>query len=505
MDTNKEMEDILNVKFRLYPKEILDLRECVINCNNCGKNDTNKEKHLVNIFEKYKYCQDCIDSKYCIDSSGFLPITTNYWTDACCNVPADIVFMGQDWGGTDSVESYIFNDRNEGGNPTRDNLEAGIKKIGCREKSFFINSVLCLREGKDTEGNTFNPEFIECCKENIKKHMAIIKPKIIVTMGQEVSGKYITTDFCKGKKFGEIASKPYWNETLKCFIFPIFHLGSWGQKNRERYADKESYSYKDYLLDFDLMAYLLISYCVVELFRNKENTISDLNDLKGLLVKRVPVDNLLIDKFIENVKNISDSLDIFKTNKEDDKASRIKLIYEKLICNFVFGNAVSNKLNSLKKYKTYWFINAGEIDNDIKKQVRFWKDNKNYGFVSFGHGGINLNLKSEIRSGDYAFIYISGKGYVGCGGILDTVNTYDNFITVGGKRLDKLYLSNQEYLKEEMDNPDMCEYFVSIKWDKALEKNNAIPYESGYSFPTTFCKINNSNIVKHLIEKFNSK
>lgn len=460
-------------------------------CHKCTKNSLSTQKYLINPFQEFE------------GKEYLLPYTTNYWSDICFHAPSDIVFLGQDWGGVNSVPNYIKNDRKETGNPTRKNLEAGIKRINCRERSFFINSALCLRDGTDTSKEHFDYKFISNCKEHILSHFEIIKPKIVVTIGEEVSKKYI--DQYGKKSFSDVVSQPYWNKENKWFVFPIFHLGFSGQQNRRRYGKNGKFVSENYLYDFDLIKLLLISIYLVNNFNNnicidgiKESLEKDLHEYKNDI--RNIIELLQKDNFFENI--------LIKNSYEEKVISIYKTIADKMVLSKPdFKMKITEKLSTTQKIvyddkKVYWFINVGEYDNNTKEKVRFWENNKKYSFISFGHGGINLNLKNEIKKGHYAFVYVNKIGYVAYGEIIGEASELEGFQNKDGMRIEDMDLLNKSYLLEIEAN---CEYFIPVKWQQILDENNPVRYNEVHPFKQTFCRINDVNIKNNLIDAFNSK
>lgn len=220
-------------------KQILidELKKNIASCDLCLKNSC-KSRYLVNPFQEYKEYSMLVE-----------PITTNYWSDTYPNLNADIMFIGQDWGSISHLEKYIMNGRKEIGNKTFDNIKEGIEYAGIQEKVILINSVMCLRKGeKISDNDDFDKSFISNCKKFLTKHIEIINPKVIVTLGQTVTRLFIPE-----AKLSEVASTVIM--TNGRMICPIYHLGWKGQSNRRKNSRMSS-DFKD---DFIEIAQLIQS------------------------------------------------------------------------------------------------------------------------------------------------------------------------------------------------------------------------------------------------------
>lgn len=507
VDINEENKKFFEEQQKFFtenniPLELKNLINEISTCRKCTEKNDNHQKYLINPFQEF------------VGKEYFLPYTTNYWTDICFHNPADIVFIGQDWGGLKSAINYITKNREGCGNHTRKNLEAGVERIKCRNRSLYINSVMCLRDGSDTDKKCFDYEFILNCKNHVLEHLNIVKPKIIVTIGFDVTKTYLEGNLDrKGNnvKFYDISSQPYWDSKYKWFIFPIYHLGSRGQANRKMYGSRGKYIPDNYLGDFDLIKLLLISIYITNcLQRYKDNNVI-WTDIENSLVQLLPEYTDEVNEKIAILKNANNIDGLHLKNKFEDI---VLLIYNNSIKEYYDNYRNSKKVNAnlsksknlvFNKDKTYWFINVGEID-DSNQQVRCWEDNKKYGFVSFGHGGINLNLKDKIKPGDYVFIYINKIGYVGCGEVLDKAKEVDEFKNINGLGIYEMnMLVNKGYLIEKDDSKR--EYFVSIKWDKALDKKDPIWLGNNCNYRQTFCRFQKKSIalLERLIKEFNMK
>ena len=135
----------------------------------------------------------------------------------CGSLDSKILFIGEAPGrlGADITKIPFSGDQ------TGDNFEKLVKSIGWNRKIFFItNSVLC--NPRDENGNNSRPldSEIKNCFLFLLELLDIIKPKIIVTLGEKAlkSLYYIKKHNIVLKK--GVAIPTQWNDYI---VFPLYH------------------------------------------------------------------------------------------------------------------------------------------------------------------------------------------------------------------------------------------------------------------------------------------
>lgn len=462
-EKNKEFEELRNEFYKknnvlyIIQNLICDVKDC----RECVRKDIGKGPYLVNPFQFFstlKFLQ---------------PYTTNYWTDQCFSSCPDIVIMGQDWGNVMTVKDYDDKGRKEINNQTRENLEEGINRIKCKDRSIFINSVMCLREGKETGYEFFKDSFIDNCRGMILKHLKLLKPKIVVTMGEDVTERYLKSIVTDSESYSQIASKPYWDQGNNWFVFPIFHLGNYGIKNRQRYKAASDTVISDFLTDFDLIKWLLISYYFAETV--KDQKVKTKQECRYKLREKLSAFSIEIDLAFD-----------YLGDKWNKKASVDISVSE--LCQDYYASFTKEFFY----YETHWFINVGEAEGN--SEGRNWDDNKKFGYISFGHGGINLNLKDQIKKGDYVFAYISGYGYVGFGQITSGPEKIGDFER-RNKNIKRSNIKNYDYLSEDKETNEKCEYMTGVNWLKVYKREDAKKVENMFVSPSPFCKVSDRTTI----------
>ena len=146
----------------------------------------------------------------------------------------------------------------------------------------------------------------------------------------------------------------------------------------------------------------------------------------------------------------------------------------------------------------YYYMNvgqhAGHYDN------RAWEDCKRYGFLSAGGSAIYQDHAKTLKMGDKVFAYLSGHGYVGLGEVVAQAVPLREFIPAGlDKRLLDLPMKGKPK-PEHYDNPERCDWCVSLHWIKAVERDQAV-LQNRFRRPT-FQPIKQQQLVDELLTAF---
>lgn len=146
------------------------------------------------------------------------------------------------------------------------------------------------------------------------------------------------------------------------------------------------------------------------------------------------------------------------------------------------------------------FVNIGEAKEE-GNTPRDWSLCATHGFVSAGHGSRYANDMKRIRPGAIVYAYSSGSGYVGVGTALEEAVPMAEFRVDGVPLQEKVHDS---LLFHDLDNPEMCEWVVRVKWDKTFDRDQAI-YRTGlFVYVATSCRIKDAITVQYLRSRFNS-
>lgn len=212
--------------------------------------DSNKHQLYSNLVRLRKHCKLCcglVNPWVCgngqYDSSQIGP-----WSRWQGNLQAKLMVVGQDWGDVDYFLKWKgFDDPN---NPTNVNLRKllasikvdiepfeGIDQVG---EIFLTNTILCLKQNS-MQGKVDKKWYENCGKEFLRPLIEIVKPNVIVAIGEE--GPYKTILQVYGIRY--VKPKAYWMEVERVgqaggrklsngiLLFPVYHCGKRGvNKNR---------------------------------------------------------------------------------------------------------------------------------------------------------------------------------------------------------------------------------------------------------------------------------
>jgi len=223
----------------------------------------------------------------------------------------------------------------------------------------------------------------------------------------------------------------------------------------------------------------------------------------------------------ENVNN-NHSMLIVASEMDDSSERIIKYLTEeyKVSVNAIFFNffrdgtseylgrawlldqeEIQDKSDSRKQrpWSGYWFVNVGEGEKSIHRN---WDDNIKYGYIGAGQGVKYSRPLKHLQVGDHVFAYMKGLGYVGYGEVTKDAVMIKNFIDVkSGKGLLDLPLKALNP-KENMNEPDLSEYAVGIKWLKTFSREEAKNYKGIFANQNIVCKLRDQQTVDFLKREF---
>lgn len=195
--------------------------------------------HLVSKRKNFKvdypgFINQCAIENGIYDTGEFL----EPWGQWHNSIPADILVIGQDWGGMD----YYVNNKGKdtAQNTTCSNLSMLFKELGIEIgnpespqtglKIHFTNLIPFIRTGKmqGNKGNIINSRIItECAEEFLKPLIEIVSPKIIIALGTvPFRGLLHALNISKKGSFSKAVESGAISTTSNITIFPMFHCGT---------------------------------------------------------------------------------------------------------------------------------------------------------------------------------------------------------------------------------------------------------------------------------------
>lgn len=148
-----------------------------------------------------------------------------------------------------------------------------------------------------------------------------------------------------------------------------------------------------------------------------------------------------------------------------------------------------------------FYISFGEGEHN----ARLWEDALTYGFVSGGGDRWYSRSLAALQPGHRVFVHIPGRGYVGVGRVVESVQPVDQFtvredgVDTPILRADGLRASNMGH---NLGDPDRCEYVVRVEWLKTHPRDKAFWEPGLFANQNTAAKLRDMNTIKRLEQHF---
>ena len=160
------------------------------------------------------------------------------FTRWCGDLDAELMVIGQDWGGTDYYDKHEGLDEDD--NATNSRLCALLSSIGIHlelpllpqdgYKLFFTNSVLCLRNGKMT--GPVDRRWFSNCSKLLRSQVELVKPRVIVTLGLRAYCSLLEAYGTLPKSQMRDAVRDVRELPGGSWLVPVFHPGVLGTLSR---------------------------------------------------------------------------------------------------------------------------------------------------------------------------------------------------------------------------------------------------------------------------------
>jgi uracil-DNA glycosylase len=180
------------------------------------------------------------------DAEGYI----GPWTDWQGNLNAEIMVIGQEWGGEDNYIRQAGRDNDS--DPTNKNLVTLITRglgrslvlpSACQGKPdagdyFFTNAVLCLRKGAATSTKGFKNDiseqsFSNCGRTFLRPQIELIKPRLVLALGKSAWNGLMTAF---GRRFDGSHQVNFERGAVRLndstTAIPLYHCGSKANLNR---------------------------------------------------------------------------------------------------------------------------------------------------------------------------------------------------------------------------------------------------------------------------------
>lgn len=198
-----------------------------------------QEKEYIELVNRRKSCHICVGLRNpSVVNEQFDSNEIGPWSTWKGDLDAKVVVIGQDWGDEDH---FITQEgKCNTANATNRKLEELMQSIGIsleRHKVFFTNAILCLKKG-GLAGKVKKEWFENCSSNFLKPQIEIIKPDIIITLGEPAYRATTNAFNRKPMSFQDAVNQqePHMIQSYDHWIklFPVYHCGQLGLRNRNQ-------------------------------------------------------------------------------------------------------------------------------------------------------------------------------------------------------------------------------------------------------------------------------
>jgi len=113
------------------------------------------------------------------------------------------------------------------------------------------------------------------------------------------------------------------------------------------------------------------------------------------------------------------------------------------------------------------FFNVGEKAGSGYR----WEDYRKYGFICAGGGQLYRNWMEQIQIGDIIYAYVSGRGYVGIGTVMQKAVPFREARFSDGRCLADVGLVGKY---DDGEEDDTCDWIAFVEWEYSVDKDHAV-------------------------------
>jgi hypothetical protein len=123
-------------------------------------------------------------------------------------------------------------------------------------------------------------------------------------------------------------------------------------------------------------------------------------------------------------------------------------------------------------------------------QTRSWADAVQFGFISGGGGAWYSRTLQVLAPGDRVWVKVPGSGFVGVGRVTGIAQQAADFrVTTPHGEVPVLDVAKGgNYLRQLVDDPERCEWFVPMRWLQTVPLEKAVHEIGMFGNQNTVCK-----------------
>ncbi len=126
----------------------------------------------------------------------------------------------------------------------------------------------------------------------------------------------------------------------------------------------------------------------------------------------------------------------------------------------------------------------------VGSKSRYWEDAVQYGFISAGGGTWYSKTLQLLSPSDRIWVNVPRTGFVGVGRVTGPVQRAADF-TVKTPKGEKPILevaTRGKYHRDDVNDPDRCEYFVPVQWLQTVPADKAVSEIGFFGNQNSVCK-----------------
>jgi len=131
-----------------------------------------------------------------------------------------------------------------------------------------------------------------------------------------------------------------------------------------------------------------------------------------------------------------------------------------------------------------FYVSFGDMSS------RSWEDASKYGYISGGGGTWSSQTLKLLSPGDRVWVKIPKQGYVGVGKVVEPVQPASEFqvSTPTGMQSVVDVVKHGEKYKQDLNNPELGEYFVRVAWLDQVDAKHAFNELGLFGNQNTVCR-----------------